>query len=78
MPGTQALVRRRTAELFDFGDAAVLVLRAERHEDGTEQCQRDADEKAGVLKGADELIAHVLELGHHPHHVPTLTCDTGR
>jgi hypothetical protein len=46
----------------------VLILRAERHEDRAEQRERNADEDAGVLEDADELVGHVSEVveGHAP------------
>ena len=64
----------RAAEALDLGHAAVLVLGAERHEDGAEQGQRDADQQAGVLEGADELSLTSCNSGRRP----TSPLDTSR
>ena len=56
----EAARARRAAQLLDLGHAAVLILRAERHEHGTEQGERDADQQVGVLEYADERVAHIL------------------
>ncbi len=62
LPQAQTRGGRRTAQSLDLGDASVLVLRAQRHEDSAGECQRDAEEEPGVAEGFDDLIAH---LRHH-------------
>ena len=48
-------------EPLDLLHTAVLVLRAERHEDRAQQGQRNADQDAGVGEHADELVGDVVE-----------------
>lgn len=63
----------RTAERLDFHDAAMLILRAERHEDRTREGKRNSEQQAGVPESADELIADVLDCPGPPH-PSTLMC----
>ena len=81
-PARSATSRSRTARKgLDLGDAAVLILRAERHEHGAQQRQRDADQKRRIVEDADQGVADVLDivdLAPRPHHPPTLTARLAR
>ena len=64
-------------EALHLLDTAVLVLRTERHEDGTRESERDAEQDARVLEGSDDLVA---DLFRHVHpdpcaHTTTLPAD---
>lgn len=70
----------RAAETLDLLHAAVLVLRPEGHEHRTGEGERDAQQQARILEGADELIADILHRVHpHPSsHSTTLPADRRR
>lgn len=53
------------AQRLDFDDAAVLQLRAERHEYCARERERDPQQQGRVLKDADELIAEVADTHGH-------------
>ena len=53
--------------LLDLGDAAVLILRAERHEDRAEQRERDAEQDRGIVEDADHVLASHLPARRSTH-----------